>query len=105
VQKFAPSRAWPYGPLVPNHDFSAQADDLPRANCDIQEMARLVVGEGVEEGSYVSVRYAKGDLVVVWRGALCAVATRAAWQRALIEQLAATESTGLQALLLLPKVA
>lgn len=75
-------------------------DHLPRANCDVQEMARLLVGEGVEEGTCVTVRYARGDLVVAWRGALCSVASRAAWQRALIDQLAASESTGLQALLL-----
>jgi hypothetical protein len=89
---------------VPINDLDHRPDDrsndLPRANCDVQEMARLVVGEGVEEGTYVTVRYAKDDLVVAWRGALCSVSTRAAWQRALIEQLAASESAGLQALLL-----
>lgn len=63
-------------------------------------MARLVIGEAVEAGTQVSLRYAQDDLVVIWRGPLCSVATRAAWQRALIEQLAASESTGLQALLL-----
>lgn len=65
-----------------------EMDDIPNANCDVRAMARLVIGEGTVEGAQVNLRFAKGDLVVIWRGGLCTVARRAAWRRALLEEIA-----------------